>query len=313
MAHIALSQVMEAKMTQRVLICGASGNFGRNAARAFEQAGWQVARYARGTDMAQTARGADVIVNALNPPMYHDWARLIPGITRQVLAAARASGATVLIPGNVYVYGRQPGPWGPGTPHRPVARKGHIRAEMEAAYRAAAADGVRTILLRGGDYLEAGNPNTILNMITLKPLARGRMTAMGRPGAVRAYAHLPDMARAAVALAGMRADLPAFADLPFAGHAFSLDALAAEIGRQTGRAPRITPFPWWQLRLAAPFWELARELREMRYLYDLDHRMDDRPLRDVLGEVPHTAFEQIVADHLSALGQGKINPDKAVA
>lgn len=300
-------------MSQRVLICGASGNFGRAAAQAFEAAGWEVARYARGTDMAQAAKGADLIVNALNPPMYHAWARLIPEITRQVLAAAQASGAGVLIPGNVYVYGQQPGPWGPDTPHHPVARKGHIRAEMEAAYRKAAKDGVRTILLRGGDYMEAGNPGTILNMVTLKPLAKGRITAMGRPEAKRAYAHLPDMARAAVALADIRADLPAFADLPFAGHAFSIEDLAAEIFRQTGQQPRIAPFPWWQLRLAAPFWELARELREMRYLYDLDHWMDPAPLRAVLGEVPHTPFDRVVAGHLAASGQGQVDPDKTVA
>ena len=298
-------------MGERVLVLGASGNFGSHAAREFAAAGWEVARYARGTDLAATARGAALIVNALNPPMYHAWARLIPEITRDVLAAARASGATVLVPGNVYVYGDQPGPWGPATPHRPVSRKGRIRAEMEAAYRAAAAAGVRTILLRGGDYVDAAGAGTILNMVTLKPLAKGRIVAMGRPEARRAYAHLPDMAKAAVALAAMRADLPAFADLPFADHHFSIADLAAEIGRQTGTTPRVTAFPWWQLRLAAPFWELARELGEMRYLSDIDHALDPAPLAAVLGSVPHTPFAEVVAAHLSR--QGKVDPDKAVA
>ena len=299
-------------MAGRVLVLGASGNFGSNAAREYAAAGWEVARYRRGTDMTAAARGAGLIVNALNPPMYHAWARLIPQITRDVLAAARASGATVLVPGNVYVYGDQPGPWGPDTPHRPVAGKGRVRAEMEAAYRAAAAEGVRTILLRAGDYVDAGSAATILNMVVLKPLAKGKIVALGRPEARRAYAHLPDMARAAVALAGMRADLPAFADLPFADHHFSVADLAAEIGRQTGRAPRVTAFAWWQLRLAAPVWELARELREMRYLYDLDHALDPAPLAAVLGpQVPHTPFAEVVAAHLSR--QGQVDPDKPVA
>lgn len=298
-------------MAGRVLVLGASGNFGSHAAREFGAAGWEVARFRRGTDMAAAARGADLVVNALNPPNYHAWARLIPAITREVLAAARASGATVLVPGNVYVYGREPGPWGPGTPHRPVARKGQVRAEMEAAYRAAAAEGVRSVILRGGDYLDAAAPGTILNMVVLKPLAKGRLSALGRPEARRAYAWLPDMARAAVALAEMRADLPAFADLPFADHHFSVADLAAEIGRQTGQQPRVTAFPWWQLRLAAPFWELARELQEMRYLYDIDHELDPAPLAAMLGQVPHTPFAEVVAAHLSR--QGKVHPDKAVA
>ena len=44
--------------------------------------------------------GADVIDNGLNPPNYHNWAKLIPQITADVIAAAKASGATVLLPGN---------------------------------------------------------------------------------------------------------------------------------------------------------------------------------------------------------------------
>ena len=50
-------------------------------ARAAISAGWQVTRFRRGGDMKAAAMGMDVIVNGLNPPMYHDWARLIPAIT----------------------------------------------------------------------------------------------------------------------------------------------------------------------------------------------------------------------------------------
>ena len=98
-------------MHKTVLVLGASGLFGSRAAQAFGAAGWQVRRYQRGTDMTAAAMGADVIVNGMNPPMYHNWAQLIPQITSQVLGAAKASGATVIVPGNVYPYGNQPGPW----------------------------------------------------------------------------------------------------------------------------------------------------------------------------------------------------------
>ncbi len=123
-------------MSRIVLILGASGHAGTAFARAFADDGWQVRRYRRGTDPADAARGADLIINAMNPPDYHDWARQIPLITDLAMTAARASGARVLIPGNVYVFGRQPGPWSAETPHRPCSRKGRIRAEMEAAWRA---------------------------------------------------------------------------------------------------------------------------------------------------------------------------------
>ena len=137
-------------MGKVVLVLGASGMFGSHAAQAFAAAGWEVRKYQRGTDIHQAAEGAKVIVNAMNPPMYHDWDNLIPQITAQAIAAAKSSGATLLVPGNVYVYGREPAPWGPDTPQRPVARKGAIRAQMEQDYRAASEDGVQVILLRGG-------------------------------------------------------------------------------------------------------------------------------------------------------------------
>ena len=76
-------------MTGTVLVLGASGLFGSRTAQAFAAAGWQVRNYKRGTDMNAVAIGADVIVNGLNPPMYHDWARLIPQLTAQVIAAGK--------------------------------------------------------------------------------------------------------------------------------------------------------------------------------------------------------------------------------
>lgn len=289
-------------MTGKVLVLGASGGFGGAAAKAFAEAGWQVSRFTRGTDMVAAARGMDLIVNGLNPPGYHDWANLIPQITGQVLAAAKASGATVLVPGNVYVYGREPSPWGPDTPHRPVSRKGVIRAAMEAQYREASAQGTRVILLRGGDFMQPDAPSSVLSRVVLKGVAKGRIVSLGDPAACRAHAYLPDMARAAVALADIRDSLPAFADVPFAGHCFSVNDLAQIIARLTGRPVTVGRFAWWQLRLLSPVWELARELLEMRYLYDLPHGLSGVELDRLLPGFAVTPLDQVVALHLRAAG-----------
>ena len=287
-------------MSNTVLVLGSSGNFGRRAAAAFAAAGWEVRRYARGTDMKSAASGADVIVNGLNPPNYHAWDSLIPEITASALAAARASGATLLVPGNVYVYGREPGPWGPDTPQRPVARKGAIRVRMEATYREAAEHGQQVILLRGGDFLDPDSPATILRMVMLKRLARGRITAMGPADVTRAYAWLPDMARAAAALATRRAELPAFSDIPFAGLTFSTQDLRDGLSRLMRQDLRIGQFPWWGLRLAAPFWELGRELLEMRYLYTTPHSLDPAPMARLLPDFRGVDFDTMLKAHQPA-------------
>lgn len=288
-------------MTDIALVLGASGGFGGAVAAELEQRGWQVRRWRRGTDMAQAAKGARLIVNGLNPPNYHNWAELIPAITTEVLAAAKASGATVLVPGNVYPLGCEPAPWGLATPQRPVSRKGEVRAEMEARYRRAAKAGAaRVILLRAGDFL-GESQKLAINSVMLKDIAKGKVTALGPADVCRAYAYLPDLARAAVALAERR-DLPPYLEVPFAGHSFSMVELAAIISDQLGRDVTVSRFPNWVFGWLSPFWELARELREMLYLYTHPHWIQDNTLRDWLPEFRATPLEEVVARLLAAKG-----------
>lgn len=295
-------------MTGTVLILGASGLFGGACATAFESEGWTVRRYDRRTgDIAAAAQGADVIVNGLNPPAYHDWDRLIPEITADVITAAEASGATVVLPGNVYVYGKEPAPWHADTPHRPVARKGRIRAESEAAYRAAATRGVRTIVLHLGDFIAPDRPFSVMNVVYLRAVKSGKITSSG-PGVVRAHAYMPDAGRAVVALAEMRGSLPAFADIPFPGHSFTAEELRQEVERQTGRRMRHAAFPWWMIRLAAPFWELGRELAEMRYLYETPHWLDGTAFSRLVPDFQATPFDEVVRRSLIGAGVSRPAP-----
>lgn len=262
-------------MNRTVLILGASGKVGTHAARAFDRAGWQVRRFDRETDdMTEAARGCDVIVNGMNPPDYHDWATIIPAITRQVIAAAQASGACVILPGNVYIYGDRGGEWSERTPPAPCSRKGRIRLDMERAY---AASGVQTIVLRAGNFIDPdpdhGQAGDVMRLVVLSRLARGRVVSPGDAEAIQPWAYLPDWARAAVALAERRTTLSQFEDVPFPGHAFTIEELRVELERLSGRRLVLASFPWWLMRLAGPVWELARELTEMRYLWDTPHTL----------------------------------------
>lgn len=292
-------------MTQTVLILGPSGKIGRHSAAAFERAGWQVRRYTRGTDMTAAARGADVIVNGLNPPNYHNWAQNIPNITRQVIAAARASGATVIIPGNVYHFGDQGGVWDEATPQRPVAKKGQIRKEMEAAYRAS---GVRTIVLRAGNFIDPDRDGDVYSMLMVNKVAKGIVTSVGDPDAKQAYAYVPDWARAAAALAEMRDQLAVFEDIPFPGHTFKTREIKVLLEGALGRSLRLRQFPWWAVTLAAPFNEMMREFREMRYLFDTSHELGATKFNRLLPEFKMTDPQTVVRAGLAP----DVDPDKAV-
>jgi hypothetical protein len=124
------------------------------------------------------------------------------------------------------------------------------------------------------------------------------MVAMGDPAVPRAYAWLPDMARAAVALAERRADLPGFADIPFAGLTLSFNDMRAGLERLTGRPVVMGRFGWWQMRLLAPLWELARELLEMRYLYQTPHSLDPAPLAALLPGFRTADPDTVLRSHL---------------
>ncbi|OOY03563.1 hypothetical protein BMI87_16180 [Thioclava sp. F28-4] len=299
-------------MNRRVLILGMGGLFGSAAARSFRAAGWDVDRYRRGTDMAIAARGARWIVNAMNPPNYHDWANQIPQITKQVLAASRDSGASVMVPGNVYVYGREPSPWSASTPHHACTRKGKIRAEMEARYRAHAEEGRSVAILRGGDFINAEAPDTLLNRVMLKDLRKGKITSLGKPDAQRVYADLEDMTRIAVQLAETEDHTPGLLDLGFPGTRFSARELAEEFSSQMGRDISIKKFPWTALLLASPAWELARELREMRYLFDMSHEIDGTDFHARFPEFTPKTLQRVVFEHLYIRGL-KVVPDQGNA
>lgn len=293
-------------MSQTVLVLGSSGKIGSRAAEAYWNAGWNVRQYDRKSgDMIAAATGADVIVNGLNPPAYHDWERTIPAITSQVIAAAKASGATVIIPGNIYNFGNQPGALDETTPQIATTKKGRVRIAMEQAYRAS---GVQTIVLRAGNFIDPAGNGDIMSLMIMRNIKKGIITAAADPETLQAYAYVPDWARAAVQLSERRKNLASFEDIPFPGHAFTTAELQSCIAKHTGRSMSIRRFPWWQITLLSPFWELARELREMRYLYAMPHQIGSEKFDKLLPDFTPTATEKVMLAGLPA----DIDPDHPV-
>ena len=294
-------------MTGTVLILGATGRFGRNAAEAFERHGWDVSRFDRKTgDLMQAARGADVIVNGWNPP-YDQWAKLVPDLTRQVINAAKSAGATVVLPGNVYVYGDPlPNVLGPDTPHRATNPLGRIRRDLEGAYRAS---GVQTIVMRAGDYIDTEASGNWFDKVMVKDFVKGRFVYPGRRDVTHAFAYLPDLAEATVRVVEGRAALSAFEDIAFPGYALTGQELGDALAALAPQPLKISSFNWLPVRAMSPVWKLGRHLVEMRYLWDQSHMMDNDRFNALVPGFEPTPM-------LTALGRAvehQIHPKKAVA
>ncbi|AZR24426.1 SDR family oxidoreductase [Xanthomonas vasicola] len=318
------------RQTASALVLGASGGIGGEVARQLRDAGWQVRALQRGfaanaehrdgidwrrgdamqqQDVLQAARGCAVIVHAVNPPGYRRWSELVLPMLDNSIAAARAEGATIVLPGTVYNYGPDayPSP-DEDAPQTPTSRKGAIRVEMERRLQAATADGARALIVRAGDYFGPRARNSWFAQGLVTP---GRpvttVTLPGAQGVGHQWAYLPDVAQCVLRLLQRRDTLPAFARLHMAGH-WDADGtqMAAAIGRVVvrhgGAQPKLRRFPWWAIPLASPFVPLARELREIRPLWSNPLRLRNTRLLEVLGEEPHTPLDAAVEATLSGLG-----------
>lgn len=319
----------------KVLVLGATGGIGGEVARQLRDRGWDVRALRRGGplavehrddiawlrgdamhpgDVMAAAAGCDVIVHAVNPPGYRRWAKLVLPMIDNTLAAARAQGATVVLPGTVYNYG--PDAFAllhEDAPQHPHTRKGAVRVELERRLQQATVPhpleaSCRVIIVRSGDFFGPQAGNSWFSQGLVKPgQAVAAVNLPGAPGVGHQWSYLPDVARTMVQLLERRATLPAFARFHMAGH-WDADGtqMAAAIGRAVvahgGTAPRMRAFAWWLVTLASPFVTTLRELREMRYLWKQPVRMANDRLRDVLGEEPHTPLDAAVEATLQGLG-----------
>lgn len=295
-------------MTGTVLILGANGRFGRHAAEAFWNAGWRVKTFDRGKDdLPSAAAGVDLIVNAWNPP-YTRWAAEVPTLTSQVIDAASATGATVLIPGNIYGYGRDVGPIITGaTPKAARNPMGQIRNKMEASYHEA---GIRTIVLRAGDFIDTEPSGNWFEAVITAKTGRGIVVVPGHQDAPHAWAYLPDLARAAVALAERRDMMAPFEEVLFPGFTLSLSDIRDLASAALGRDLRLRRFPWWFVHLAAPFWPMGRRLLEMRHLWTMPHALDGTRFDDVLPRFRGTDPVTAIARSLGV--QQDVQPDQTM-
>jgi nucleoside-diphosphate-sugar epimerase len=165
---------MEAGMetSQTALVLGASGGIGGEVAGRLLDTGWQVRALTRHVpirrddsalewmrgdalvpaDVQAAARGCSLIVHAVNPPGYRNWAAEVLPMLRNTMAAAKATGALILLPGTVYNYGPDAFPVaGEEAPQHPATRKGALRVRRVAELAAHSQRGRRARVVRSGD------------------------------------------------------------------------------------------------------------------------------------------------------------------
>ena len=306
-------------MAGRILVLGAAGRLGFSAAAAFRDAQWEVKglvrpgageRAPKGIEVIETfdraeaiaaARGTDIVLHALNP-IYTAWARYALPLAYSAIEAAETAGATLLFPGNVYNFGRDmPELLDENTPMQPTARKGRLRLEIEARLGEASQRGMRTIILRAGDFFGFGR-GSWFDLAIVKDFQRDRITYPGPLDVLHSWAYLPDLVAAMVKLAERHRTLSVFESFGFPGHAVTGQEFVGAIVRACGRPLRVKELNWWIIRSVGRLTAMGRELSEIAYLWQVPHRISGTKLESVIGSVPHTPLDAAIAQSLRELG-----------
>ncbi|GAB4589545.1 NAD-dependent epimerase/dehydratase family protein [Nocardia sp. IFM 10818] len=239
------------------------------------------------------ADGATALYQCAGMP-YKNWATDFPPLAAACVTAAEKTGAVLATVGNLYGYGEFDGPVDESHPLRPNSVKGRVRAEMwNSALAAHRAGRIRTVEVRGSDYLGAG-ANSTFTAMALPALLAGK-TAMvpADPDAAHSWTAIDDVARTLVAAA---ADDTAWGrpwHVP-TPPPMSMRALAELVASVAGAPPaRVSRMPYALLWVAGLFNADAKEIRELRYQFDRPFVLDSTAATAHFGIEP-TPTEQAV-------------------
>ncbi|MEU7638843.1 NAD-dependent epimerase/dehydratase family protein [Streptomyces sp. NPDC039016] len=220
--------------------------------------------------LSEIARGAAALHSCAAPP-YHRWALDWPPLASSLCAAAEATGAVLVMLGNLYGYGPVDGPLTEELPLAATGPKGRVRATVwDQARRLHEQGRIKAVEVRASDFFGPGvTDGGHLAAQVMPRLLRGKpVSALGDPDAPHSWSYLPDVARALVEVAGEERAWGRAWHVPTAPALSTremVDRLAARAG--TGRVA-VRRLPPVALSLAAVFSPLIRELKEIRYQFD---------------------------------------------
>jgi nucleoside-diphosphate-sugar epimerase len=300
------------KTTKTIAILGINGHLGHSVALAALGAGWRVVGFGRSNkypipgveflagnadspeDLSRATSEADVVLNALNLP-YDKWGN---GAAEALLARVigACSGKALLFPGNIYNYRATDRVITPELRQEPETERGAIRVRMEQQLAAAARAGtLQALILRAGNFYGSELPGDWFGQLILRELGKHRVALNPARSVKNAWAYLPDLAQAFVAIAEQRHSFGAFENFHFAGHLVDADQTFAAIQKAVPRKLHRVGYPWLMLRALGLFMPVIRGLVQMRYLWEHELGLSDRRLDGLLGANFGTPFDAAIA------------------
>jgi nucleoside-diphosphate-sugar epimerase len=232
---------------------------------------------------------------------YHKFSQH-PIVFRKALDGAIAAGVQrMILIGTVYPYGRaQTNPVHEDHPRQPHTFKGQMRKQQEdILFEADAAGQIHGTELRLPDFYGPGVDKSFLHSIFAAAANGGRAQVIGPIDKPHEFIYVPDVGPVVAALA----------DEPRAyGHVWHLAGPGTTTVREvaekafalTGRKPKMMVASKPMMRLVGLFNPLIRELVEMHYLMTDPVVLDDSALRNLLGDIHKTLYDEGIRQSVAA-------------
>lgn len=231
-------------------------------------------------------QGAGVIYHCAGLP-YQEWETSFPMMMDNIIAAASASGATLVYTDNCYMYSPTSQPLTEESPREPVTRKGKLRKRLAETLLAAHAQGrIRATIGRASDFYGPGVRSSAVGEQLFGALVRGkRVPWLGKLDVPHALSYGEDFARGLIILGtheqawGQVWHIPAAPALT--GRQFI--ALAGEVAGAPARPLAASGAALRLLGLTNP---VLRESVEMLYEFTEPYLFDGSKYTSMFGGTP---------------------------
>jgi nucleoside-diphosphate-sugar epimerase len=241
-------------------------------------------------DVARAAKDTTAIFHCVNVP-YSEWAAKAFPMLTNTISAAQKSGARVVLPGNVYVFGHAHAEFvREKHPTEPHTRKGRLRLQMEQRLgELHRTQGLAFTIVRMPDFYGPFVVNRLYSDIFRGAIQGRSMPWYGNLDIPFEFLFVPDGGDAMV-----RAGLDGGSNgetyhVPGAGVITPREFLNL-VAQTAASKSRPRAVPGWLVALAGIGNPEARELREMLYLRRERFILDGTKFHEKFGTVPATPY-----------------------
>ncbi len=243
--------------------------------------------------------GAAVVYHCVNIP-YDRWLSEFMPITSNIIEAASAGGAKLVMADNLYMYGKVNGPISADLPYNATTRKGKLRGQVADLVMEAHRSGtVRATIGRASDYFGPGGTNAIAGGDYFRAVLAGKkamwLASLDQP---HSMSYLPDFGRGLVTLGerdealGQAWIIPA--DKPVTGREFGNMAF-----EEAGQPPKLGAHSALMVRIGGIFSPFIREVNEVVYEFDSPFVLDGSKFERAFGPFAPTPTREAIRETLA--------------